>query len=263
MNKSSKTEDILYEAMLDIGLRPRRQYPISRHHVDFAFPKQKLIIEVDGWEYHKDRKQREIDEKRRDIAENLGWRVKRFTAEEVYEDPRSIAWKVHNLLKDKKSIKDYNYKLKDKFYKEDYSSEVLNNYNKNLKHKRKSKIDKIVKISVIIGVIIIFIWSFWGRHFFENPTTSIQNTSEFKQEDKQADLTVEGSETDIIIKNNQQKDISLNVTYRIYSNWFGIDSRESKIFEIRAKEEKSFKVYNNEGCLTAPCSVSIISYEEL
>ena len=98
MNKPSKTEDILFESMKNLGLKPDRQYPISKHHVDFAFPREKLIVEVDGWQYHKSREQREIDEKRRDIAENLGWRVKRFTAEEVYDNPELITWRIKELL---------------------------------------------------------------------------------------------------------------------------------------------------------------------
>jgi very-short-patch-repair endonuclease len=110
MNKISKTEDRLYEAMLSIGLKPERQYPISKMKVDFAFLKEKLVIEVDGWEYHKNRKQREIDEKRRDIAENLGWKVKRFTAEEVYENSEKIAWRIYQILgksKNNKRLSDF------------------------------------------------------------------------------------------------------------------------------------------------------------
>lgn len=76
-------------------------------------------------------------------------------------------------------------------------------------------------------------------------------------------IVVEGSNTDIIIKNNQGKSISLNVNYRIYSRWFGADYQESKVFDVGANSQQSFKVYNNDGCSTAPCSVSIISYEEV
>jgi len=97
MNKVSKTEEILFEAMEYIGLNPKRQYLISKHHVDFAFPERLLVVEVDGI-HHRTREEVERDEKRRDVAENLGWRVKRFTAEEVYENPTKIAWKIKNLL---------------------------------------------------------------------------------------------------------------------------------------------------------------------
>ena len=48
MNKVSKTEDVLFEAMRSIGLNPERQYPISRMKVDFAFIKERLVVEVDG-----------------------------------------------------------------------------------------------------------------------------------------------------------------------------------------------------------------------
>ncbi|MFA5070858.1 MAG: DUF559 domain-containing protein [Candidatus Pacearchaeota archaeon] len=146
VNKISKTEDALYKSLISIGLNPERQYSISNHHVDFAFPKEKLIIEVDGWEYHKDRKQREIDEKRRDIAENLGWRVKRFTAEEVYENSNSVAWRVKSLL-----TKSKNKKLSDYFYLKEQSPKNSAwepekiSYPEKIKIKRKP-FERIIKI---------------------------------------------------------------------------------------------------------------------
>lgn len=97
MNTVSKVEDMLFESMKKIRLKPVRQHLISKMHVDFAFPDKKIAIEVDG-PHHRTRQEIERDEKRRDVAENLGWRVKRFTAEEVFEDPEKIAWKISNTV---------------------------------------------------------------------------------------------------------------------------------------------------------------------
>lgn len=72
-----------------------------------------------------------------------------------------------------------------------------------------------------------------------------------------------GSSTNVIIKNNQDKNISVNVTYRIFSKWFGADYQQNAVFDVGAKTEETFKVYDNVGCSNAPCSVSIISYEEI
>ena len=97
MPYSSKTEDLLYEAMHSIGLYPQRQYLISKHRVDFAFPQYKLAIEIDG-PHHRNFSQIEIDKKRRDVAENLGWTVRRFSAERAYNNPQDIAWEIKHLL---------------------------------------------------------------------------------------------------------------------------------------------------------------------
>ena len=93
MYKKSKAEEILLIEMNKLGLYPKTQHTISKHHVDFAFPESKFIIEVDG-PYHRTINQQRIDEKRRDIAEREGWQVKRFPAEDVYENPGEIAKKI-------------------------------------------------------------------------------------------------------------------------------------------------------------------------
>lgn len=326
MNKISRTEDILFESMNKIGLYPKRQYPISKHHVDFAFPEQKLIIEVDGWEYHKDRKQREIDEKRRDIAENLGWRVKRFTAEEVYENPENVAWKIYQILgrsKNNKSLLDYEKKLKSKQIEKETApisyvapfnlmrrQNILDWEKKNpkkLKEKlikdrkefegkkkvKKRKIEKenikkveryeqerlekkkrerkkrIISNLILILIILNGIWMFNLFHEKRQSNEILINeenlgeTPPISEPPKVEPIIVEGSKTDVIITNYKDKIVSLNVTYRIYSNWFGINSTNSKIFNVGAGEKKSFQVYFNDGCATAPCSVSIINSEEI
>lgn len=123
--KVSKTEDILYDALNKIGLYPKRQYPISDHHVDFAFPEDKLVIEVDGPD-HLTEKQKEIDERRRDIAENLGWKVRRFNAKEVYEKTGETADKIKWMLtrnNNNKSLSDFSRKKKVTKIEEKYKSD--------------------------------------------------------------------------------------------------------------------------------------------
>jgi hypothetical protein len=75
--------------------------------------------------------------------------------------------------------------------------------------------------------------------------------------------SVEGTKTEVVIQNNLAEDISLNVTYRIYSNWFGKDSTESQVFEVSANSKETFKVYYNDGCSSSPCSVSILKEERI
>jgi very-short-patch-repair endonuclease len=95
--KYSKTELILQNEMNLIGLKAESQYPISRMHVDFAFPEKKLVVEVDG-PYKRNRQGEEIKNRRRSVCESLGWKVLNYTAEEVYENPSLIAYKIKKAL---------------------------------------------------------------------------------------------------------------------------------------------------------------------
>lgn len=99
MDKVSKTEDRLYEAMLDIGLRPERQYSISRMKVDFAFPKEMLVIEVDGYYKRNSVGMKALFERKR-ACEREGWKVENFTAEEVFEDADKVARRIYHMVKD-------------------------------------------------------------------------------------------------------------------------------------------------------------------
>ena len=78
-------------------------------------------------------------------------------------------------------------------------------------------------------------------------------------------LIVESSNIAIIIRNNQQKNISLEIDYKLYSKWYGTDRIESKIFNVNANTGKTFNVFDNEGCNVGigDCSVIIINYTEI
>lgn len=74
---------------------------------------------------------------------------------------------------------------------------------------------------------------------------------------------VRGTKTDVVIANNAPEEITLEVTYRIFSNFFGIDSTKTQNFDVGALSEKSFKVYDNVGCSNSPCSIIIEDSQEL
>jgi len=67
----------------------------------------------------------------------------------------------------------------------------------------------------------------------------------------------------VVITNNLEENISLNVTYRIYSKWFGKDTTTSKVFDVEAGVKESFLVYENYGCRSHSCTVTIQNYEQL
>ena len=69
------------------GAKFRRQHPIGAYFADFACISQKLVIEIDG-EHHAF--QVEADARRTAEMEREGWRVVRFWANEVVQNPEGI-----------------------------------------------------------------------------------------------------------------------------------------------------------------------------
>jgi very-short-patch-repair endonuclease len=65
------------------GRQFRRQHPIGPYIVDFACPRERLVVEIDG-EIHE--MQREYDAERDDYLRNLGYTVMRFTVDGVNHD---------------------------------------------------------------------------------------------------------------------------------------------------------------------------------
>ena len=67
--------------------------------VDFAFPKEKLVIEVDG-HYKRNSAGMKILFERKRACEKEGWKVENFTAEEVFEDANKVARRIafYNVL---------------------------------------------------------------------------------------------------------------------------------------------------------------------
>jgi len=73
------------------GLRFRRQDPIDDYVVDFSCPDARLIVEVDG-PWHEGTA--ESDANRDARLRLLGWRVLRFSAEDVLDDVDWVAGQI-------------------------------------------------------------------------------------------------------------------------------------------------------------------------
>lgn len=73
----------------------RRQHPIERFIVDFCCHDARLVIEVDG-EIHQ--YTQEEDKLRQEFLESLGFRVLRFTNEEVLSDINTVVEAIHRAL---------------------------------------------------------------------------------------------------------------------------------------------------------------------
>lgn len=72
-----------------LGLKFRRQHPISFFIADFYCYKYKLIIELDG-PIHNTSRQKEYDESRDELLSQLGLTIMRFKNETIFSDPDTI-----------------------------------------------------------------------------------------------------------------------------------------------------------------------------
>jgi len=66
--------------------------PLVNHYLngveaDFHWPHERLVVEVDGWEFHKEREQFEEDRRRTLVHQSAGWTVLRPSASQVKHQP--------------------------------------------------------------------------------------------------------------------------------------------------------------------------------
>jgi leucyl-tRNA synthetase len=85
-NRKEKTEaeDILWQELRNnkLGYKVRRQHVIEGFIIDFAFLQRALLIEIDGG-YHEDEEQKKYDDARSEFLRASGYRILRFTNDEV------------------------------------------------------------------------------------------------------------------------------------------------------------------------------------
>jgi very-short-patch-repair endonuclease len=77
------------------GAKFRRQHPIGPYFADFACVARKLVIEVDG-DHHAF--QVEADARRTAAMEREGWRVVRFWANQVVQNPEGIWAEIEQVI---------------------------------------------------------------------------------------------------------------------------------------------------------------------
>ncbi len=83
----------------DTGLRWRRQHIIGDYIADFVCLSERLIIEIDGG-YHFEQEQEEEDAVRSHTLEAMGYKVIRFSNEEVFEDIDYILERIQYIIDD-------------------------------------------------------------------------------------------------------------------------------------------------------------------
>ena len=93
------TESIFWQMAKGSGLgeKCRRQYVIGDYIVDFFFRKSMLIVEIDGG-YHTTKEQQQKDSERQNWLEHNGYRVLRFTNEQVLCDIDNVTKEIKQHL---------------------------------------------------------------------------------------------------------------------------------------------------------------------
>ena len=90
-------EKVLWKVLRqsECSFKFRRQHPIYDYIADFICLEKRLIIEVDG-AYHCEPQQQEDDQIRTEILSDMGYKVLRFTNDEVLSSPHTVL----NMIKD-------------------------------------------------------------------------------------------------------------------------------------------------------------------
>ena len=77
-------EEYMLDELFNAKLMPEKQYGIGTKVVDFAFQEQKLVVECDGYKWHKqDKEQIERDIERDKYLAKKGWRVLHFSGVQI------------------------------------------------------------------------------------------------------------------------------------------------------------------------------------
>jgi hypothetical protein len=100
----SVLESLCRVLMVERGLPAPETQLVIRHagrwigRVDFAWPDQRLVVEADGFEFHKDRASYRKDRRRGNALQRAGWAVLRFSWEDVVHDPDYVVELISSLL---------------------------------------------------------------------------------------------------------------------------------------------------------------------
>jgi very-short-patch-repair endonuclease len=99
----SDLETMFFRTLRTAGLPlPQLQHPVDTRHgrryIDFAYPDQRLAIELDGYGERANRFAFEYDRARQNDIEELGWHFRRFTWRQVRADPVDVAFTIGRAL---------------------------------------------------------------------------------------------------------------------------------------------------------------------
>jgi hypothetical protein len=101
----SALEDLFRKTLSGLGLpQPVPQYVVRDDgnafvcRADFAYPRERLLIELDSEAHHMDRVSFYRDRSKQNRAITLGWRVLRFTWRDLKDDPHRVGAEIRSIL---------------------------------------------------------------------------------------------------------------------------------------------------------------------
>ena len=99
-----RTRSELEELFLSLCRRYRLPLPevnvkVGSFVADFLWPQHRVIVETDGWKYHRGRATFESDHERHLALQRMGYEVIRLTYRQITENPRSVAASVRTVLR--------------------------------------------------------------------------------------------------------------------------------------------------------------------
>ncbi|MEP6747207.1 MAG: DUF559 domain-containing protein [Bacteroidota bacterium] len=91
----TEAEEILWQELRNnnLGEKFRRQHPIDKYIADFICLQKRLIVEADGG-YHEDAEQKKYDEERSKTLNEIGFKVIRFTNDEIIKNTKTVITKI-------------------------------------------------------------------------------------------------------------------------------------------------------------------------
>jgi very-short-patch-repair endonuclease len=78
---------------------PEVNHPIADRRRDFVWPEQRLVVEVDGYQWHSTKEAKRRDHQRDRELTALAWRPVRFTYEDVVFEPEDVVTELPGLLR--------------------------------------------------------------------------------------------------------------------------------------------------------------------
>ncbi len=91
----SALEDRFLSLVAEHGLpRPRVNAAIDGVEVDACWPEERVVVELDGWEFHRTRQAFQRDRDRANDLAGAGWTVLRFTHDDVVRRPALTARRI-------------------------------------------------------------------------------------------------------------------------------------------------------------------------
>jgi very-short-patch-repair endonuclease len=87
----SEAERLLLKLLRDNGITGwKANHPVAGYKLDVAFPEEKIDVEVDGWAFHSNQEDFQVDRERQNKLILLGWQVLRFTWLDLTEYPQRV-----------------------------------------------------------------------------------------------------------------------------------------------------------------------------